>query len=61
MALSRPANSPHFPFSLNLPVRASNIPGNTYQLQGLSKTFFFINFVIVETSKRKIKQEVYLV
>ena len=38
MALSKPANSAHFPFSLNLPVRASNLPGNTYQ--GLLKKFF---------------------
>ena len=58
MALSRPANSPRFPFSSNLPARASNLPGNTYQ--GLFQNFF-INFVIFETSKRKIKQEVDLV
>ena len=58
MALSGPANSPRFPFSSNLPVRASNLPGNTYQ--DLFQNFF-INFVIFETSKRKIKQEVYLV
>ena len=52
-----PTNLPR-PFSSNLPVRVSNLSGNTYQ--GLFQ-FFFINFVIFETSKRKIKQEVYLV
>ena len=39
-------------------VRAPNLPGNTYR--GLFQ-IFFINFVIFEMSKRKIKQEVYLV
>ena len=41
-----------------LPVRAPNLPGNTYR--DLFQNFF-INFIIFEMSKRKIKQEMDLV
>ena len=44
--------------SPSLPVRAPNLPGNTYC--GLFQNFF-INFFIFEMSKRKIKQEVVVV
>ena len=45
-------------FSLKSLSFSSNLPGNTYR--GLFQNFF-INFVIFEMSKRKIKQEVDLV
>ena len=44
--------------SCGLPVRAPNLPGNTYR--GLFQKFF-INFIICKMSQRKIKQEVDLV
>ena len=44
--------------SPGLPVRAPNLPGNAFF--GFFQKFF-INFVIFERSKRKIKQEVDLV
>ena len=44
--------------SPGLPVRAPNLPGNTYR--GLFQNVL-INFIILEMSKRKIKQEVDLV
>ena len=52
--------SPSLIKSLGLPVRAPNLRplGNTYG--GLFQNFF-INFVILEMSKRKIEQEVDLV
>ena len=50
-----PGVSKFFIKSPGLPVRAPNLPGNTYR--GLFQNFF-INFVIFEMSKRKIKQEV---
>ena len=50
-----PGVSKFFIKSPGLPVRAPDLPGNTYRafLQ-----FFFINFVIFEMSETKIKQEV---
>ena len=53
-----PGVSKFFIKSPGLPVRASNLPGNTHR--GLFQNFF-INFVIFKISKRKIKQEVGLV
>ena len=53
-----PGVSKFFIRSPGLPVRAPNLPGNTYR--GLFQNFF-INFVIFEMSKRKMKQEVNLV
>ena len=44
--------------SPGLPVRAPNLPGNAFR--GLFQ-FFFINFIIFERSKRKMKQKVDLV
>ena len=53
-----PGVSKFFIRSPGLPVRAPNLPGNTFR--GLFRNFF-INFVIFEMSKRKMKQEVNLV
>ena len=44
--------------SPGLPIRAPDLPGNTYRA---FFQFFFINFVIFEMSERKIKKEVKLV
>ena len=50
-----PGVSKFFIKSPGLPVRAPNLPGNAFC--GLFQNFF-INFVIFERSKRKIKEEV---
>ena len=59
------ANSSGFPGSLQpfhqisrSPSQSTNLPGNAFL--GLFQNFF-INFIIFESSKRKIKQEVNLV
>ena len=53
-----PGVSKFFIKSSGLPVRAQNLPANTYR--GLFKKFF-INFIISEISKRRIKKELDLV
>ena len=53
-----PGVSKFFIKSPGLPVRAPNLPGNAFR--DLFHNFF-INFIIFERSKRKIKQEVDLV
>ena len=53
-----PGVSKFFIKSPGLPVRAPNLPANTYRGHFQN---FFINFIISETSKMKIKQELDLV